>query len=248
MTKIFSRFIIAFILFTWTAVPAFAQTQFSILPYTRLDAKTCKQMLDQYQVDLKIPDAQKMAQNDFTAASNEADAAAKEYEAATKPAEDTKKDIKDKYGAFGGQHCTDFPSDAGCGAYNDAQKKFADAEKKKTETEAKKDEAFKSVMEGGGGEYEPDQRMNLLGCAINSGRITLAMIPYFITYFSNFLLGMAGLIAVLFVVLGGYRYVIGGLTEDKEKGKQTIMHALMGFGLSLLAWAIVNIVMGAVTG
>ncbi len=247
MTKIFSRFIIAFILFTWTAVPAFAQTQFSILPYTRLDAKTCKQMLDQYQVDLKIPDAQKMAQNDFVTAQNEANAVDKEYEAATKPAEDTKKDIKSKYGAFGDVHCRDFPSDAGCGAYNDAQKKFADAEKKKTESDAKLKKAFDDYM-GGGQEYEPDQRMNLLGCAINSGRITLAMIPYFITYFSNFLLGMAGLIAVLFVVLGGYRYVIGGLTEDKEKGKQTIMHALMGFGLSLLAWAIVNIVMAAVTG
>ncbi len=247
MKKIFSRLVISFILFTWTAVPAFAQTQFSILPFTNLDTKQCKQMLDQYEVDRKIPDAQKMAQNDFVTANNEFEAASKAYDEASKAAEATKKDIKDKYGAFGGQKCTDFPSEAGCGAYNDAQKKFADADKKKTETEAKKDEAFNQVM-GGGKDYEPDQRMNLLGCAVKSGRITLAMIPFFITYFSNFLLGMAGLISVLFVVLGGYRYVIGGLTEDKEKGKQTIMHALMGFGLSLLAWAIVNVVMGAVTG
>ena len=247
MKKIFSRSIIAFILFIWTAVPAFAQTQFSILPFTRLDVKQCKQMLDQYEVDRKIPTAEKMAQNDFVVANNEFEAASKAFDEAKKPAEDTKKDIKDKYGAFGGQHCTDFPGDAGCGAYNAAQKKFSEAEKTKTETEAKKDEAFSKVM-GGGDAYEPDQRMNLLGCAVNTGRITLAMIPYFITYFSNFLLGMAGLIAVLFVVLGGYRYVIGGLTEDKEKGKQTIMHALMGFGLSLLAWAIVNVVIGAVTG
>ena len=89
---------------------------------------------------------------------------------------------------------------------------------------------------------------NILGCAIKTGRISLSMIPYFITYIINFLLGLVGIISVLFIVIGGYRYVLGGLTEEKEKGKNTIMHALMGMGVALLAWTIVNVIINAVTG
>ena len=98
------------------------------------------------------------------------------------------------------------------------------------------------------GKVPTDQRSDILGCAIKTGRISLAMIPYFITYIINFLLGLVGIISVLFIVIGGYRYVLGGLTEEKEKGKNTIMHALMGMAVALLAWTIVNVIINAVTG
>lgn len=89
---------------------------------------------------------------------------------------------------------------------------------------------------------------DLLGCAIREGRISLNMIPYFISHFSNWLLGMIGIVAVLFIVIGGYQYILGGLTENKERGKKTIYNALMGMGLALLAWAIVNVIIAAITG
>jgi len=89
---------------------------------------------------------------------------------------------------------------------------------------------------------------DVLGCGIKTGRITFAMIPYFVTYITNFFLGMGGIISVLFIVIGGYHYVIGGLSEEKEKGKNTIKYALMGMGLSLLAWTIVTVLINAVTG
>lgn len=88
----------------------------------------------------------------------------------------------------------------------------------------------------------------LLACGIKTGRISLAMIPYFITYISNFLLGLVGLVCVLFIVIGGYQYVTGGLTEGgKDKGKKTISHALMGMSVAILSWVVVNIVITAVT-
>jgi len=90
-------------------------------------------------------------------------------------------------------------------------------------------------------------RKNVLGCAIQTGRISLNMIPYFITYVSNFFLSLIGLICVLFIVIGGYYYIYGGLTEQKEKGKKTIYHALLGMALAILSWVIVNIVIVAVT-
>lgn len=91
-------------------------------------------------------------------------------------------------------------------------------------------------------------RNEILGCAIQTGKISFSMIPYYISYVTNFLLGLSGLICVLFIVIGGYHYVLGGLTEEKEKGKNTIKHALMGLGIALLSWTIVTVLINAVTG
>ncbi len=67
-------------------------------------------------------------------------------------------------------------------------------------------------------------------------------IPCYATYLIEVLVYFAGGIAVLFVVIGGYQYMIGGITEDKEAGKKTLLYALGGFALAVLAWTIVNIV------
>lgn len=88
---------------------------------------------------------------------------------------------------------------------------------------------------------------DILGCAIRTGHVRLYMIPFFITYLIQFLLTIAGIIAVLFVVLGGYRYVLGGLTEDKESGKKTIQNALIGLVVALSAWIVVNFIQVALT-
>jgi hypothetical protein len=90
-------------------------------------------------------------------------------------------------------------------------------------------------------------RSEILGCAVNTGRISLSMIPFFITYFANFLLSLVGLVAMLFVVLGGYWYVFGGLTDQKEKGKKFIANALKGMVVAILAWVIVSVVVNVVT-
>jgi len=92
-----------------------------------------------------------------------------------------------------------------------------------------------------------DDRNVLMGCAIKTGRISLKLIPYFISYFANFLLSLVGLISMLFIVIGGYFYIYGGLTENKEKGKKTIYHALLGMAVAILSWVIINVIISAVT-
>lgn len=87
-----------------------------------------------------------------------------------------------------------------------------------------------------------------LGCAITTGRVSLAMIPYFIQYISNYILGLISLVALLFVVIGGFLYTMGGLGEQKDKGKAFIKNALIGMSLAFLAWTIVNVVLSAITG
>lgn len=94
---------------------------------------------------------------------------------------------------------------------------------------------------------DKETRECVLSLSIKYGRVHLWMLPYFITYFADFFLGIAGLISVLFVLLGGFWYMTGGVTDDKEKGKKTITYALLGLVLTLLAWIIVNVIQVQVT-
>lgn len=108
-------------------------------------------------------------------------------------------------------------------------------------------EGFEAGLRSGDDQNRDTFLRKVLGCAIASGRTRLFMLPFFLVYIIEFLLQIAGLIAVLFVVIGGYRYVLGGITEDKESGKKTITHALVGLVLSLSAWIIVNFIQVALT-
>ena len=90
-------------------------------------------------------------------------------------------------------------------------------------------------------------RQEILGCAVKTGDIHLWMIPFFITYLIEFIIGLAGLASVLFIVYGGFQYITGGLSDDKESGKKTIKFAIIGLLVSLVAWIIVNIIQVQVT-
>ncbi len=88
---------------------------------------------------------------------------------------------------------------------------------------------------------------NILGCGIRTGNITLWMVPYYIRYILEFIIGIAGLAAVASIIYGGYLYLFAGLSEDKDKGKKAIIYGLAGMVMTLLAWAFVNIVIRLVT-
>ena len=90
---------------------------------------------------------------------------------------------------------------------------------------------------------------DILGCAIVTGRISLSMVPYFIKYFSNYLLGIISLVSLLFIVLGGFFYTMSGLTPDKkDRGKTYIKNAITGMVIAFLAWTVVNVIISAITG
>jgi cation transporter-like permease len=75
---------------------------------------------------------------------------------------------------------------------------------------------------------------------IEMGNIHLAQLPCFIKYFTQTLIGVAGTASVIMVMYGGFMYIIKG-DEDKAKFKSTIVHALVGLAVSLMAWIIVDL-------
>ena len=97
---------------------------------------------------------------------------------------------------------------------------------------------------GKGGGVGP---VDVLGCGIKTGKMKLWMIPYYIKYLLQFVLSVAGIVAVGAMVFGGYLYMFGTVMDDKEKGKRSVMYGIMGFVVVLLAWAIVNVVISLAT-
>ena len=60
---------------------------------------------------------------------------------------------------------------------------------------------------------------------------------------SNVLLFIVGAIAVIMIVIGGIRYTVSGGDSSAVKGaKDTILYAVIGVVVALLAYAIVNFV------
>jgi hypothetical protein len=93
----------------------------------------------------------------------------------------------------------------------------------------------------------PDEANEVLGCAIKTGRVSFWMIPYFIVYIIEFIIGLSGLIAIIFVVIGGYQFIVSGATDQRDAAKTTIRNAVLGLVLVLTAWVIINIVQFVLT-
>ncbi len=106
-------------------------------------------------------------------------------------------------------------------------------------------ESFKRYI--GEDANKSDKRDELLACAIKTGRVHFFMLPFFAVYGIEFLLGIAGLLSVLMITYGGFKYVTGGLTQDKDTGKKLIIQSLEGLAVALSAWIIVNLVQTVLT-
>jgi hypothetical protein len=88
---------------------------------------------------------------------------------------------------------------------------------------------------------------DILGCSIITGRISLTYLSLFIFYILNWLSIASGVVAMIFIIIGGYKYIVGGLSENKDEGKKTITNAIVGLLVSTSAWIIVNIVQAFVS-
>lgn len=260
IVKLFRYLSVSCLLSMLMVAPAYAQ--FTLLPSTSKTIAECNDpssVFSQFLLTGQFPESSDVnnAQNFVDAQNNQNDTKAK-FDAIVTQSKSTDEKLKAAQNIY--DNC--IKSGNACGAeksvisdiqgqvqqndaaYTKAQKDLQDAN---TQFSAAQAAEAKNSSNLTGGDLA-SAREDILACAIKTGRASLSLIPYFITYIINFALGMVGLISVLFIVIGGYRYVVGGLGEDKEKGKKTISSALMGMGLALLAWSIVNIILKAITG
>ena len=92
------------------------------------------------------------------------------------------------------------------------------------------------VQEGVNAAKGDDQPVNLFG---NAGIFNTIV---------NVLLFIIGAVAVIMIVIGGLRYVLsGGDSNQVQSAKNTILYAVVGVIVALLAYAIINFVVGTFT-
>lgn len=59
--------------------------------------------------------------------------------------------------------------------------------------------------------------------------------------FANWVLAIVGIIAVIFILYGGFLYITaGGNDEQVQKGKNVIIYGLIGVLIAILAFAIIS--------
>lgn len=87
-------------------------------------------------------------------------------------------------------------------------------------------------------------------CDASTGlRCNETSIPQIFRTIINWALGIAFGIAVIFLIIGGFRYITaGGNEESVAKGKSSVINALIGIVIIVLSYVIVNVVANLVTG
>ncbi len=66
---------------------------------------------------------------------------------------------------------------------------------------------------------------------------------------TNILLFLIGAIAVIMLIIGGFRYVLsGGNTASVTAAKNTILYAIIGIIVALLAYAAINFIISSLVG
>lgn len=66
---------------------------------------------------------------------------------------------------------------------------------------------------------------------------------------ANILLGLVGIVAIIFMSLGGVRYITSGdNSQEQEKAKHSIIYAVIGVIVVGLSAAIVNFTINAIQG
>lgn len=69
-----------------------------------------------------------------------------------------------------------------------------------------------------------------------------------ITTIINILLVLSGMIAVVFIIIGGFQYMVSrGSEENATKGKKTITNAVIGLIAVIMSFAIVSLITNALT-
>jgi len=69
-----------------------------------------------------------------------------------------------------------------------------------------------------------------------------------IIYIIDILLAFAAILAVLFIIIGGYKYIFSGVSEKSaESGKKTLINAIIGLVIIILSYAIITVLSNTIS-
>jgi len=87
---------------------------------------------------------------------------------------------------------------------------------------------------------------NAAGTGLSGGLLSSGTASGFIIGIINIALAVAGLIAVLFLIIGGFRYITSaGNEETAEQAKKIIVNAIIGVVVIILSFVIVRVISNA---
>ena len=71
-------------------------------------------------------------------------------------------------------------------------------------------------------------------------------ITYWVGFYINVLLAIVGIVAVAFLIYGGFLYLTsGGNEEQAESGKKVIQNSIIGLVIIILSYIIVTVIINA---
>jgi len=85
-------------------------------------------------------------------------------------------------------------------------------------------------------------------CDFNTGKIGFVCFKEYIKYLLALVFGFTGIFFLMMIVFSGYQIALGTVTGNKEKGKEMLKGAIVGFIISALSLAIVSFFLAAGSG
>ncbi|MCF7844696.1 MAG: hypothetical protein K9M03_02615 [Kiritimatiellales bacterium] len=87
---------------------------------------------------------------------------------------------------------------------------------------------------------------NVGACDFKNGDVNAECIKDYIGYLIGVLFALIGAFFFIMILVSGYQIAIGTVVGEKEKGKEKLKWAIVGFIISALAFFIVNLFVSAV--
>lgn len=92
------------------------------------------------------------------------------------------------------------------------------------------------------------QNSGLFGLFGTGGLTGATSVTQLITEILDIMLIFAGAVAVFFVIVGGYQYLTSaGNEEAAEKGRKTLVNAIIGVVVIVMAFVIINVIVNLVS-
>lgn len=88
--------------------------------------------------------------------------------------------------------------------------------------------------------FAAENYLGISNGSLRNGNVHIDDIPLAIKSVIDFLMGIAGTISIIFIIIWAYQILFWSLEQDKTKGKETIISALWGFALAALSWLIIK--------